>query len=409
MPLAYWDRNRKMNFTHRFVRSAAAAALFLGGIMTPSLVSAETPEDSLKKLQSQIEQQTALLTALKAQASAQSDLDKAKAQGDFAKLAGIKAGLDSVGAPVGKEGNITVSTGTAGTLMLGLKKPMFEGLEESAAVIAKAVERNLPVYVGTDEQVLSAFQASATKEALEQETEALEQAINSVQPHETARALAVAPVLAATGLALNTLVEFGKFFRVDTAYSVFDASDEAQQVLMSMLEQKLGAKGDYRNLATVSINMIQEAHTSLDNLKQQYDKGVAAVAKAKNASDPLVQALNERLKSAKTMLDSLNPALKPDDFRAYAQGLAARASMRDKSGKYLNRLVVSVKAQTIQIVEKRTWRSDDIFGKSDIQVQYRLLDPAGKLLDYGLNLATYSKQGMNDEPAKSHYSFPSKP
>jgi len=441
--------------------------------MTPSPDSAETPEEQeLKKLKNQVDilnmqieldkakqtlanaasaEQTAILTALTTQANAQKELDKAKAQGDFAKLEGIKAGLASVGAPVGKEGNITISTGTAGTLMLGLKTPMFEGLGESAAIIAEAVEKKLPVYIGTDTQVESALKAGFTKKILEQETEALKESIDKLEQKtealkesndklkgegqqkkqvsqmslkgagaDVAAVTGMAPAVAAvaaTELALDTLAGFGKFFRVDTAYSVFDASDEAQQTLVSMVAQKLGAKGDCRNLATVSVDEIlkqaESAQTLLRNLKAQYERGTAidveiSKLKADDQNRPpqnLIDRLRFDLAVAKTMLNSLME--KPDDFWDYVKMLAANALMQD-SGKYINCLVVSVKTQTIQIVKKRTWRSDEIDGRSDMHVEYRLLDPAGKLLDYGLNLATYSKpKCLFHKPAeKLRYRFP---
>lgn len=402
--------------------------------MPQTTASAATPEEQLKDLQNQVAMlqqqiqltnlqqtqasaaQTAILTALKTLVSAQSDLDKAKAQGDFAKLAGIKAGLDSVGAPVGKDGSITVSTGTAGALLLSLRKPMLEGLEKSATTVATATKAKLPVYVGTDAQVQSALQASVTDMALTQAITALDASTKAVQDKLAKKVTAAFfTEAAAAGLALNTLVGLEKFFRVDTTYSVFDAGDEAQQTLMSMLQQKLSAD-DYRNLGTVSIPVIlaqaEVAQGLLLGLKRQYETGAAVAAevdklKADDATRP-AQDLVDRLKSdlvvAKATLDALHPALKPDGFWAYVQGLTARASMQDANKKYVTRLVVSAKAQTIQVIEKRTWRSDKIFGRSDMQIEYRLLDPAGKLLDSGLSLATFD---ATDAPkVEPLYSFP---
>lgn len=402
--------------------------------MPQTAASAATPEEQLKDLQNQVAMlqqqiqltnlqqtqasatQTAILTALKTQVSAQSDLEKAMAQGDFAKLAGIKAGLDSVGAPVGKDGSITVSTGTAGALLLSLRKPMLEGLEKAATTVATAAKAKSPVYVGTDAQVQSALQASVTDMALTQAITALDVSTKAVQDKLPKKVTAAFfTEAAAAGLVLNTLVGLEKFFRVDTAYSVFDAGDDAQQTLMSMVQQKLGAD-DYRNLGTVSIPVIlaqaKLAQESLLGLKRQYESGAAVAAEVDKlkADDPArpAQDLVDRLKSdlvvAKAMLDALHPSLKPDGFWAYMQGLTARVSMQDANKNYITRLVVSVKAQTIQVVEKRTWRSDRIFGRSDMQVEYRLVDPAGKLLGSGLSLATFD---ANAAPkAEPLYSFP---
>jgi hypothetical protein len=406
--------------------------------MSHQTASAATPDEQLKDLQNQVAilqqqlqltnlqqtqavaAQTAILTALKNQVSAQSDLDKAAAQGQFAKLAGIKAGLDSVGAPLGKEGTITVSTGTAGALLLSLRKPMLVGLEQSAKAVATAVKARLPVYVGTDAQVQSALQASVTERALIQTVDALDASTKAIQDKlGTAVSAAFVTEVAAAGLALNTLVGLEKFFRVDTTYSVFDAGDEAQQTLMSMLQLNLRGD-DYRNLAVVSIPKILQhadgAQKSLLAVKQRHDGGAALVALVEKlkAEDPkrppqdLIDRLKADLAVAKAVLDSLHPAAKPEGFWAYVQGLTIRGSMQDAHGAYVNRLVLSAKAQTVQVVEKRSWRSDKISGRSDMQVEYRLLSSDGKLLDSALTLATFdATDGV--PAAEPLYSFPGKP
>lgn len=406
-----------MNVNSRLIFFAATAALLMGAMM-PQTATA-TSEEQLKELQNQVavlqqqiqlvnlqqtqtaSQQMAVVTALKNQVSAQSDLEKAMAQGAFAKLAGIKAGLDSVGAPVSKDGTITVSAGTAGALLLSLRKPMLEGLEKSATAIAAAVKAKSPVYVGTDAQVQSALQASVLARSLEQSITALDASTKAVQDKIGRKVTAAFfTEAAAAGLVLNTVVGLDKFFRVDTTYTVFDAGDEAQQTLMLMVQQKLGTAA-YRNLAAVSISVIMKqaeaAQAVLLAVKQRYDAGAAVVIEVSKmkADDPLrptqdvIDRLNSDLAVAKALLDALHPALKPDGFWGYVQGLTALQQMGGAGNKFFNRLVLQAKAQTIQVVEKRTWRSDKIFGRSDIQIDYRVIDSDGNLLDSGLTLATF--------------------
>ncbi len=421
-------------------RYAALTALLLGLTMNAIVSNAATPEEQIKELQSQISilqqqiqlanlqqtqtsaTQTAILTALKAQVSAQSDLDKAKAQSEFATLAGIKAGLDSVGAPLGKEGAITVTTGTAGALMLSLREPMLRGLATAASSIADSTKKATGgaggVYVGTDAQVQSALQATVTEEALSQALRSLEKSEGDVRAKlgKPVGPAAVAEI-AGVGLFLNTLVGLEKFFRVDTTYSIFDGGDEAQQTLMSMLQRKLKDAGvDYRNLSTVSIPSVQShaqaAQGILVALRGRHDQATAVATEAdKLKADRPAQDLIDRLKAdigvVKALLDGLHPALKPEGFWSYVQGLSVRSLMQDSGKKYLPRLVVSAKAQTIQVLEKRTWRSDKIFGKSDMQVEFRVLDSAGKLIDSGISLHTFAAGDTSG--GDSLFAFPTTP
>lgn len=411
--------------------------------MNAIVSNAATPEEQIKDLQSQISilqqqiqlanlqqtqtsaTQTAILTALKTQVSAQSDLDKAKAQSEFATLAGIKAGLDSVGAPLGKEGAITVTAGTAGALMLSLREPMLRGLATAASSIADSTKKATGaaggVYVGTDAQVQAALQATVTEEALSQALKSLEKSEGDVRA-KLGKPVGTAAVaeIAGVGLFLNTLVGLEKFFRVDTTYSIFDGGDEAQQTLMSMLQRKLKDVGvDYRNLSTVSIPSVQShaqaAQGILVALRGRHDQASAVATEADKlkADDPKrpAQDLIDRLKAdigvVKALLDGLHPALKPEGFWSYVQGLSVRSLMQDAGKKYLPRLVVSAKAQTIQVLEKRTWRSDKIFGKSDMQVEFRVLDSAGKLIDSGMSLHTFAAGDTSG--GDSLFAFPATP
>jgi hypothetical protein len=158
----------------------------------------------------------------------------------------------------------------------------------------------------------------------------------------------------------------------------------------------------------------KEAQTLLIGLKGLYDEGAAVAAdvdkmKADDPKRPTQKSI-DRLKAdlgvVKGALDALHPALKPEGFWAYVQGRAGFALMKVPSkDEVAPRLVVSVKAQAIQVVEKRTWRSDKIFGKSDMQIEFRLLAPSGDLLDSGLTLATYSQDGETVS-ASVLYNFP---
>lgn len=387
-----------------------------------------TVDDQIKELQAQISllqqqaqlttlqqtqqatAQTAVLTALKTQAAAQSDLDKATSQGQFASIAGIKAGMDLVGTPVGKDGKLTVTTGTAGALMLKLKEPMLLGLWQVAddvAKVAKKQEANLGggLYIATDAQVQSALQSTVTKEAIRQTAVGLQADIEKInvagfKPQMQAAFFTEA---AAAGLFLNTAVGLEKFFRVDRTSTIFDSGDEANQVLQLMLQRQLQTEGvAYVNAGDVAIASVlkisKEAQDTLNGVKSIYDSASALSTEIDKlpAADPKkpAQADIDRLKAdvatTKDMLDALHPARKPDSFWTYVQGLCMNARMLGVGDAYKARLIVNAKAQTVQIVESRTWRSDKIYGTADVQVDYRFLKPDSTLLTGELILLTFS-------------------
>src|SRR5688572_16781686 len=101
----------------RVMRGALTLGVLMAAVIAENKAQAQTQEERLKDLQTTvaiIQQQLAISTlqqteqaklaqsvadALKGQVTSESDLARLQAQSEFAKLAGIKAGLESVGPP----------------------------------------------------------------------------------------------------------------------------------------------------------------------------------------------------------------------------------------------------------------------------------------------------------------------
>ena len=400
----------------------------LGGFMVNEVNGQDTTTDQrLKDLQTQVSilqkqielsalkqaEQTklaqGLAEALKAQVTAESELAKAQAQGEFAKLAGIKAGLDSVGVPPGKEGKLTVTTGTAGALLLKLKGPMLTGLNQTAEEVAKKVSEKKSsttgsaVVVASEADIQAALQASVTTEAIKQAVIALGQ--STADAPMPGVSVAFFTEAAAAGLFLKTATDFAKFFRVDQALALFDAGEEANQAFRLLLErQLLDAKLDVVNLSEISPGVVIEKaknlQGSLNLLSRLYDQAerqLTAIDKLP-AEDPgrpptaKIERLRFDAMSAKELLDGFHPARKPEAFWTYVVG-EYKLGRISENGNFLDRLTSNAKAQTVQVIESRAYRSDKIYGTADVQVEYRLVDGNGKLLAAELMLQTFDSEG----------------
>ena len=353
----------------------------------------------------QLSNEQAVLTALKSQVTAQSDLDKAQAQGAFAKLAGMKAGLDSVGPPPAKEGKINITTGTSGALMLKLKGPMLNGLYDSSIQIAKAVKAqtsklNGGIVVATDVEIQAALQSKVTRTSINEVAQALDASVTAVQGANVSAA--VFAEAAAAGLFLRTVMDFSKFFRVDRTDTLFDAGEEANQVLRFLVENRLVAEGiSLVNLSDVLPDEVEQAATdaqkTLNSLSTVYDNAAALLTNIdkmlltdpKRPATVMVDRLRADAAGAKEILDALHPARKPEGFWAYVKGCCNNKRMSNATGEYLARIALNVKAQTIQVTESRTWRSDKIYGSADVQIDYRIVNGKGFLLVSEILLLTF--------------------
>jgi hypothetical protein len=362
---------------------------------------------TLQQTQQAVNEQ-AVLTALKNQVNAQNDLDKATAQGAFAKWAGTKAGLDSVGAPPGKEGKLTITTGTAGTLLLKLKGPMLSSLYNASTEIAVIIKNLAPkisggVVIATDAELQAALQSNVSKASIKGAADALSTTVTAVQG--TGVSVAFFVEAAAAGLFLRTLTDFAKFFRVDRTDTVFDSGEEANQVLHFFVENRLSAKNvPFISLSDVLPDLVVETATDalneLNSLRSIHDKAAALLASIDKTPlvDPnrpaadLVDRLRSQAAIAKEMLDTLHPASKPESFWAYVKGLYNDNRMSN-AGKYLARIAMNAKAQTIQVTESRTWLSDKIYGSANVQVDYRIVDGEGALLVSEIMLITIDNSG----------------
>ena len=381
-------------------------------IVMSAQASAQAPstEQQLKALQEQVN----LLKEKTALISAQAELDSARAQGQFARLAGIKAGLDSVGPPPGKEGKLTITAGTAGALLLKLKTPMFNGLDEAAANIAQTIVAQKErlggaVVIAADADIQVALQAAATQRSLEQAATALADSMDAIRQSGINTA-AVLPAIAGAGLLLNTLNDFSKLFRTDRSMEVFSADEEALQILQLLIENRLaGEKGLLVRLGDVHPQFVldtadetQKQLFALNGLHSEAANMLAAVEKLPEQEKPdaaSVEALRGLAAHAKELIDALHPSHKPDAFWKYVDGRHKDKRLKNAQGKYLGRIVLNAKAQTVQVIESRTFRSDTIYGTADVQVDYRIVDGNGALLKSELWLLTLDAQGAK-EPAR---------
>jgi hypothetical protein len=381
-------------------------------IVMSGQASAQAPstEQQLKELQEQVN----LLKEKAALISAQSELDMARAQGQFARLAGIKAGLDSVGPPPGKEGKLTVTAGTAGALLLKLKKPMFDGLDQAAVNIAQTIVAQKErlggaVVIAADADFQAALQAAATQRSLEQAALGLSESMDAIRQSGIGTA-GFLPAIAGVGLVLNTLNDFSKLFRTDRSMEVFSADAEAQQILQLLIENRLaGEKGLLVKLDDMQPQVVldtadesQKQLLALKGLHTEATHMLAAVEKLPEQGKPdaaSIEALKGAAAHARELIDALHPAHKPDAFWKYVDGRHKDKRLKDAQGKYLGRIVLNAKAQTVQVIESRTFRSDKVYGTADVQVDYRIVDGSGVLLKSELWLLTLDSQGAK-EPAR---------
>lgn len=395
------------------------------------MADTKTPEEQIKDLQTQINLLTAqtnaltsqnqLLTAQIAQQvmqqTIQASVDKgtidklkelvdsqtalAKAQGSapFAELQGINEGLKGL-MPAGKEGTIAVAKGTDGALLLRVKKEMLDSLDEMAKHIVSQLKTSRPnissFVIASNTDIESAYKSEITLLQLGQQSESLEEAKKGAPL--PSQAAGVLETVATVPFVLNALSDAAKFFRVDRTLSVYDTGEEAKRLLELFVEAHAGASLVTR-VNDPSNELVTEGKTLLDNLntlKKAYDQATDHLGRLqKLQEDPAGQSkpvlpdaskiatLKGEVESAKVLLDSLSPVTNANAFWSQVAG-----QIKDKRIKDRARIEINVSAQTVQVLQKRTWRSDRLLGAGDIQVDYRITDASGKYLLSGLKLYT---------------------
>jgi hypothetical protein len=393
--------------------AAAGIGLSVTLLLAPTASQAQgaamTPEEQLKAVQDQlallteqtnlltaqqtaaVNQETALATALKSQVDAEASLQKAREVAAFAKLQGIKDALAAIGPPPGKEGTVSFTAGTPGTMLLKLKRPMLSALAAAANDAAEEIvplATGKPVSLASEADVQAAVQAATTFHSIGRAVKACiaaEAGVSKQLPGSAKVGIAsVGTTAAAASLVLKTVTDFSKFFRSDLSLSVFDGTEEANRSARLYLEDALAGKVQVRNLAEVvpkiAADKAEEAYKSLATLQTQYERASATLAEfeklapedKKKIAENDIRALREAVAGAKSPLDTLSPASKADSFMSFAAGLYKQERIAGTS-----RLTLTASAQVVQTVRKRVLFSDKIEGTGAVQLDYRLVDENG--------------------------------
>lgn len=394
----------------------------------------KTPEEQIKELQAQVSllqqqatlltQQTSLIGAQTANQAAQQtiqavtdkaiadkmkelvesefNLEKARAKGPFAELLGIKEALGSLQVS-GKEGAIAIAKGTEGALIFRVKKEMLMALDEiSADVVAALPASTDPIVVASKSDIEAAYKSQFLLKRIVMQKDYLQKALEDTGPKEHVESLAAGlAAVQGVGVTLGALGDLGKFFRVDRNLAVFDAGEEAQELFELLVERR--AKAANKNVVIRVDEPAEDLLTEADSLIMLLEsllaqQNLASERQAKlqeqieNASKlpadkpkpwlPSAEAmarLKGEIEGAKLLVEGLNPGKAGDAFWSQVLGQTKYKRIGAK-----NRLVVSVKAQTVQVLEKRTWRADRLLGSGEVQVSYRLTRPNGDLLSSGV-------------------------
>lgn len=389
----------------------------------------QTAAEELKELQDKInllslQQSTqakltkTITTALKEQVDADILLEKTKAQLPFAKLETIKEGLEKF-VPPGKEGKITVTQGTTGALLLKYKGAMLQAIDDAARIITERIQKQEQeggvkidtVVIGSNADFEAAYKSQLIENSIIDQVAALSHAIEKTPFMETA----VVSELATAGLILKTITDFSKYFRTDSAISVFDAGEEANTLLELLFEAHMAQKkkvvirlGD---LGEDILKMARETINRLDFLKSEHHKAMQHLAHLENVVDekkknlPPQEAIDElrfQITATGELLEALNPLSNSEVFWMHVAGMTKHKRMRikavpDIAPSYHPRLVINARAQTVQVHETRVFREDRIYGRGEIQVDYRLSNSDGNLIFSGVLLKSIEANNQQEE------------
>ena len=330
----------------------------------------------------------AVLEALKEQASAEAALGAAQAQLPFAELQGIKAGIAGLTLPVGKEGTLTVSAGTAGTVLLRSKLALLELLERVATELVGLCPKDTALV--TEAQLTQSYVARFALKRIDDETKELMKLIGSAPQMDELSRLGIAgpEVVAgayALGFALDTVNGLLKLLRTNRKVDVFNADTEAAQLIGYFLEAKepnfVADPGMLRENALTEADILINKLRELGNQVQlatyklaQMKTSSATAGPAEHGKAPpstaTMATLQTEIDGATSLLDSLHPAKKPDAFWAQGQG-----QVLDENTKNKGLLLLDTKAQTLQVTETRWYKGEKMLAAAELQVAYRLLNP----------------------------------
>lgn len=178
------------------------------------------------------------------------------------------------------------------------------------------------------------------------------------------------------GISLETASSLARLIRTRRKLEVADAADDALDLLGYLLESKKGLWiSDSVITGQALLNETAELQEQLGRLQALYE---IVKSKAGSGQD---SAINSLLAEAENLLGSIHPASKPDDFASQVRGQALANAVQDKE-----RLLVQLKAQTLQVREKKWYRSERIFATGEVQLAYRIFNPDGSLKTSGLIL-----------------------
>lgn len=355
---------------------------------------------TLQSLQQGTQTELARLDALreKEAASAGFARDKARAMEPFGTVQGLKEAL-AAAAVAGREGSLSIAKGGDGTLLLRGKGPMFEALDRVAAcLVSRLPAQEKPWRVAAAAEVEAALQSRATVERLRALNTALAPggpAPSGEAPPSLTAALAG---LQTTMLALNAVSDAGRFFRVDRQAQVFEGGDQAQRALVLLLEARSTpqrgierAAADAADIAAV----LQELHDLLLELDGRLRAAGTAAAPHQAAAAAQARSLIDALGSG---------SARPDALWALAAGEACSRRLKG-----YGRIELRATAQTVQVLERRTWRSDRLVAVGAAEVEYRIVDAKGALLRAGIELDGPAGTPVRLDGTSMHLELPVRP
>ena len=385
---------------------------------------ADEPQPTSNPASSRAQDAAAAEAAMKAAKDlivAQHALEVARAQLPFAAMEGVRAAMAKSPLPTGKEGTVSVASGAPGTGLLRSKRPLFDLLAEVAADLITHCEGGAVLV--SKEQLEQAESATFTLKWLDLHRERLAEALNLARAGldrmtrtdeasrgpEVATPRAVAAVLPvgiagahALGLTLDTINSLTKLFRTDRRVDVY-GDTEAENLLVHLLEAKGLESGIDQFVADpvpMGDGLIPVAESLLETL-EGFDTavreaegllgGIRKAAAEEHLDDPTwparrlsdedVARFEQTIAAARSLLEALDPARKPDVVSTLVRGKAL--ADRIKGNKHL---ILNVKAQTIQVTETSWFRSARILATGEVQVAYRVLDPNGTPIRSGVIL-----------------------
>lgn len=321
-------------------------------------------------------------------------LSSIKTQRAFSSVREIKENLDSLSVARGQEGTVTLAANTDGFALLRSKKPLLALLVEVADALTSLCAQTGAVLL-TEVEREQAQSARFVARRLEELNGRLKKLVGNKPGAATASsttrggpptlAPSVAPAAVSSvfagaqllGLSLETLNSMARMLRTDRDIGVYDAGAEAMALLAYLLE----ARGKVAAAGSVAGGqlLLDEAFVLLEQLGVL--QGLAEAAREMQEQGATDALLKSALESADSLLAALNPASQPEAFWSQVKGQALASAIHDRE-----RLLVELKAQTIQVSEKKWYRGQRIYATGEVQVAYRVFKADDSLKTSGVLL-----------------------